>query len=68
MGITENYRFTKCDCRVCDDEGMIDVPEDMDPLNFCMSPGMKIPEGTLTKRVVCPICDGRGWYYLEEED
>lgn len=69
MGITANYRFTKEDCRVCSGEGVVQVPAEVeDVLEFILVGDQDKVDWTDTVEEICPVCDGKGWYYHEWED
>ena len=70
MGITENYRMIKTPCRTCDESGIVLVPVDENGENAAdivdwLSP---LPEGVKMVEEECPICEKKGWYYIERED
>ena len=67
MGITENYRMIKTPCRICDESGIVLVPEGENVADV-IEWSFQILAGTNLIEEQCPVCDGRGWYNIERED
>ena len=66
--LVEGYQLKKRACTLCDEMGVITVPEGMTPEEIA-DLGEVPPYDPEIAEVLeeCPTCEGHGWYYEEKK-
>ena len=67
--LVENYRLVKKPCDLCETMGVIMVPEGMTLEEIVDSGEAPAFDPEIAEvEEECPVCEGHGWYYEEQED